>query len=416
MFVILLCWGETMEKILSGSIFLIYIWWMISLYNNKSTSQKTRISQAYFLSIALRIYGDYSALMVVFVMISALFLCEEYFNPDSKKPLFVRKLRWKAVDFCYLYLFLYKVAYPILGILLYEPMGKWLRGTLWIEEDCASDISKVFVCLVTLFGVHRLYTERIEFKPYSEVLAKIEETAYYKLYEGKEKSEKDDIKRKFKIIAEVEDRYFFKRSKYTFVTLDQIKLYCEEHGKLKLLKRGFYSVTGKVGHSTIEMQLLRILFFERGLTFDGKKGKMRLKRKREIIFRKIFEVCYTPCFFSALRDYVQSTATHELTYFKDYIMMIYLNNALTKINGQRYDNVSQVIDNIEKCDLELLFVAALGLNTAPIDEERIHRYDEKIVFRYKLNMDRIEECVNEYGNQKVHFSRSEESKKLEKEI
>ncbi len=393
-----------MESVLSGSIYFIYVWWLISLFNNKNFSPKMKISQAYILSIALRLFGGYDSLTVLATMLIALFFCEEYFNPDTGKTNFLKNLGWKIVDYFFRYIYLYKILYPVLGIVLSDIVRECVITTLCYDEAFANNISRLIASALTFWGIHRMYAERIVFKDYNDILEnQINKVPYYKLYEGKNEVEREILRKRFELIAAIEDRYFFDRKGYSILNWSQIKLYIREYGFFKLVKKVGYS-RGIGGHSTIEMQLLRILFFKSGLTFNRNSGRGMLRRWKEIIFRKIYELLFTPIFFAALKEYIQEKATKELTYYKDYIIFLYLNTVISKINGKRFDPASAFLKETGYNSCEEIFVLALGLNTAPITEERVNNYSA-VIEEYKLDLKKVEKAINEFGKERVDFKR-----------
>lgn len=73
------------------------------------------------------------------------------------------------------------------------------------------------------------------------------------------------------------------------------------------------------GYSTIEMQLIRILAYKKGLKMGRPKN---LEDVYLIATRKIYEIVYAPMFFSGLKKYLMIPDIND--YYRYYLVYIYI--------------------------------------------------------------------------------------------
>lgn len=153
------------------------------------------------------------------------------------------------------------------------------------------------------------------------------------------------------------------------------------------------------GHSTIEMQMIRILFFKRGLLLgnpivrnENKKIKISstIRKLYWMIERKCFEVIYSSIVFSSLKHYLGINQITNLDYFRYYIIYLYVNVVQTSINGKKYRPVSKYFEeeDVSEWSMEKVFVVGLGLCSRAITTKRIQTYNF-IVKKYDLDVSEI---------------------------
>lgn len=144
------------------------------------------------------------------------------------------------------------------------------------------------------------------------------------------------------------------------------------------------------GYSTIEMQLIRILAYEKGL----KMGIPRNLEELYLIFtRKVYEIIYAPMFFGGLKRYLMIPNTKD--YYRYYLVYIYLHTVQTNLNGKVFSPLDKVFGDADVIDWpkEALFIIALGLSNSKITRERISAYIN-IIYKYNLDIDMIDQLVN----------------------
>lgn len=150
------------------------------------------------------------------------------------------------------------------------------------------------------------------------------------------------------------------------------------------------------GHSTIEMQMIRILFYKRGLLLgnpvvrnENKKVRIwgTIRKLYCMIDRKCFEVIYSSIVFASLKHYLGINQITNLDYFRYYIVYLYLHIVQTNVNGKKYRPVSKYFEeaDVSEWSMEKIFVAGLGLCSRQITPKRIQIYDS-LVKKYDLDV------------------------------
>lgn len=153
------------------------------------------------------------------------------------------------------------------------------------------------------------------------------------------------------------------------------------------------------GHSTIEMQMIRILFYKRGLLLgnpivrnENKKIRIRstIRKLYWMLERKCFEVIYSSIVFASLKHYLGINQITNLDYFRYYIVYLYVYVVQTSVNGKKYRPVSKYFEEVDVSEwsMEKVFVAGLGLCSRTITPKRIQVYDF-VVKKYELDVAEI---------------------------
>ena len=124
------------------------------------------------------------------------------------------------------------------------------------------------------------------------------------------------------------------------------------------------------GHSTIEMQLIRILSYKEGLLLGRPHGVEEWVRT---IKRKCYECLYAKMFFDGLKIYLSKCLCRELPEYRNFIVVLYLHTVQSKVGHETYRPLDKMYSDkeIEKWPMELLFLTCLGLNSQPITGLRV---------------------------------------------
>lgn len=432
-----------METLLGNSVFFIYIFAIVSVINYSELSSKQKISVVYLLTYGIEVVNTqigFKYLMVTFFM--SMFFYEEYWNADQEKGKWIKSIHAKIIDYLIRIVSIDKALLFVIGLLVKE--YKNLLLSIIIPSTQNENVVSVVVNAVSfafvVFSIHCMISNPIELFTFDEIISNvIHKNPYYKMVENECGSEKYELFReRVAILTEVEDRCFFDRTGYTFLSGDYIKKYfndkkyeavpetysyiggflkfihCKGLKEKRRLLRKFFGVTKRYiatyvqmisraskslllrGNSTIEMQLFRILIYKRGLLMGKPK---KLSGYIRIIRRKLFELVYTPIFFSAMKKYLLDNGAVNLKYYREYIVYLYFHSVISWYKGQRYMPMSTLFvdekgveQSIHDWDKEKLFIEILGLPKVKVTEERIYMYENHIN-RLGLDIDRIIEMV-----------------------
>ena len=384
-----------------------------------------------------------------------LFLYEEYLNDDIIKVSYIAKIWYKLLDFFYMYIFQYKILYIVIAHFcnskfFYDSL-KIKTNIYFIENLELKNMCIITSVFILILGIHKMFNNLVEIKTFSQIDQKFREYPYY-LLPLRNKEKRDILFKKLELVAEIEDYTFFKRKRsYSFcsfefvmevmkrkriknrnfyveekswfrkiyervistVSFNNIKLFIKSKHKTKTIKKYVKKLGNKIlnlinkkiaqikknikryfrGYSTIEMQLIRILSYKKGLIM-GKPHN--LKEMRVIVERKIYEVVYATIFFYGLKIYLGINKDRD--FFRYYIVYIYLHTVQTNLNGNVYAPLDKMFEGIDVIEWpsEVLFIIILGLNSLAITEERVNNY-ENIILKYGLDRDKISqliECIN----------------------
>lgn len=483
------------EALIGNNVFFIYLFAVISVIAFETFSAKQKISIIYIFTYGISFNGQLDKKILLVCMIFTLFIYEEYLTTsETKKKEFFYRIIYKGMDFMYLYVFRYKMlivcvaiglrSYTFNCIMLYA-LPECLHS--YIEDYGFSGITVLSAVLLCL-GIHLMHTDFVQMHTFERVFKIFEQYPYY-VSPLSEPQKREQLCRRMELIADIEDRTFFMRSKsYHFWSCENVKvlwktkrsniavsqnsnnssrikcvfanmmrsihklchilpdyfnqvykdacripscLKCfvkNTHGILKKIKSTLKAMIGNAiyvinyiyfrgkiigkkifkylirGHSTIEMQMVRILFYKRGLLLGNpivrnKNNKIRIgstiRKIYCIIERKIFEVIYSSIVFASLKHYLGINQITSSDYLRYYIVYLYLHVVQTNLNGKKYCPVSNYFEEVDASEwsMEKIFVAGLGLCSRTITPKRIQIYDF-IVKKYDLNITEIYRLCN----------------------
>lgn len=144
------------------------------------------------------------------------------------------------------------------------------------------------------------------------------------------------------------------------------------------------------GHSTIPMQLIRILGYKHGLVFGSTKIRFKFYK---IIKRKIFEIIYSRMFFDGLKNYLTIELCNNLDFYREYLVYLYPQIVQTTIDGKVYAPARRAFANKEngkdvpkmnEWDLDKVIRMGFGFNGLKITEKRMEEKRE-FLNRYNFN-------------------------------
>lgn len=445
----------TMEELLTNNIFFVYLLGVLVIINYEVFKKKQKIAIIYACSFGLTFNSDLRCIFILIFLLFILFLYEEYLNEDIVKIKYVTIISHKLLDFIYMYIFQYKILYIVVAIILKSETSclllKQFLGVDFLLKTYFESALIIISILLLIIGIHKIFNNPVEIKSFKQINQKFSEYPYYHLPLREEKKRTALLER-LELVADIEDYTFLMRKnsyssfsiefvnavlkkkkcqkeigegegtsyiKYLWckvthiATLHNFVLFCKRKYKKQLigkynraLKRlisnFFISLNKRIrrfiktnirGYSTVEMQLIRILSYKKGL----KMGRPHnLHETYLILTRKIYEIIYAPIFFAGLKKYIAISKGKD--YFRYYIVYIYLHTVQTNLNGKVFAPLDKIFGDVDVIDwpMEALFIIVLGLNNMKITRNRIEKY-MGVITKYQLNENLIDElidCIN----------------------
>lgn len=446
-----------MGELLNNNIFFVYLLGIIVIINYSSYTKYQKIAIIYICNYGLTFNKEIRISWVLILMLVLLFLYEEYLDLDIIKRLFIISFSRKILDFFYMYVFQYKILLIIFAIFMQSQVIFDFFGSLSFMEEMEmitrilKDILMSISIICLILGVHSIFKNEMELKDFSNMNKKFQQYPYY-LLPLSDVRKRETLLRKLELVADIEDYTFFERkNSYSSFSIEFIKVWLKikkrnnkerkvtYKNKSILWKKVLYYIknfcrrrsiksmfsfmkinkkrkgpvnattiifirewiTKKIiylkvrikrytrGYSTIEMQLIRILGYEKGLVL-GKPHNIGEAFK--ILKRKIYEIIYAKLFFDGMKRNLGISS--NTSYFRYYIVYIYLHTVQTTLNGKRFAPLDKVFGEVEVWNWpdEALFIIILGLNGRRITEKRVLLY-EHIIDKYQLNRELINELV-----------------------
>lgn len=384
-----------------GNTFVLFLVFVLSIFSIDKLSEKQKISIIYLCSYGAAYMRTIPVKELLLIMTIVLFLMQEYFSFDRKKMKILNKIHYKLVDFIYMSVFQYKIWLVYFAILAKTPYLKKVFGL----NDALMDTISVGIIILAFVWMYSLAEEFYSFTKMYDVVWK---TPYY----GVEFDEA--LHHRLEIITYFEDNLFWERKRaYSWFSIEFIVVWVrnrkrnrqreqiqQQHffdGIMNSIKRitrvtkRFFNWLGRVlsrGHSTIPMQLIRILGYKHGLVFENTKCNFKLYK---IIKRKIFEILYSRMFFEGLKDYLIIELCNDLKHYREYLVYLYPQIVQSKIEGKVYAPARKAFATNEKVDsiprmnewdIGKVIQMGFGFNGRSITEKRMQEKRE-LLKKYK---------------------------------
>ncbi len=440
-----------MEELLMNNIFFVYLLGILVIINYEVLEKKQKIAVIYVCSFGMTFNSNLRIITVLALLLFTLFIYEEYLGIDLVKIRYVTKIKYKCMDFIYMYVIHYKLLYVISAVILQSNTCLIFFEGFLVENPIAyiqlENVLSVISILLLMIGVHKMFNNSIELKSFKQINQKFSEYPYYQL-PLRDERKKEILFEKLELVADIEDYTFFvRKNSYCSFSIEFIKavidkkksqsdstkinevfwihkiwqrvklifrldkfiLLVRKKHKMKVFRKytkwlykwfyfnlvqGFEHAKRNIkryirGYSTIEMQLIRILAYKKGL----KMGKPKNLEDIYLIFtRKIYEIIYAPMFFSGLKKYLMISNVND--YYRYYLVYIYLHTVQTSLNGRVFAPLDKVFCDVDVIDWskEALFIIALGLNNSKITKKRINVY-MNIIVKYHLDLKLIYQLI-----------------------
>jgi len=377
-----------MEELFSSNLFAIYIIACIAVISYTNFKENQRMFLLYLFTYATAFFEIFriSASIVLILLITFIFL--EYLTEDIKKITLITNLVYKIYDYTFMMFFQYHFFWILLAFV-----------TLHVSH-CLSAHQMLLkgVSIIPLFlGAHLTISQPFKIKSITDMCHVFETYPPYQ-FEYREK-----MQEKFELLCAFEDKtYFQRKDSYSCISFEYIKYFLKNHGfpKLNFFKKALSNVSTpqkmyrmgsrifKRGYSTPEMQLLRTVGILRG--YDKYK-----------IQRKIFEILYSKIIFSSLKEYHKANTYLALNHYRHYLLYVYFQTVMTKINGRKCTPLSSAFKNrndVSNWSMDGLFVACLGLSFREVSDYQLTLFSE-IIDDFGLNVARIKELNDQYPDE-----------------
>lgn len=364
-----------MEALFENNIVFIFFFAIIGIFNYSDMKEYQRIAIIYITIYSLVFLRKITVILSLILTIVTLFCYLEIFTNDEMKLKILYKLHYKIIDCTYISIAQYKL-FPFMLSLI--SLGNRFENIFQYSNILFQAVSLVII-IITINSVLRQKFIVSSFKEMYHVFSVMP------IYDV-------DFNPKLKeascILLSIEDKYYFTRKGYTFLSFDYILKILSEKAKNKTIFgkiRGIFRTGNKFskhffdakrGYSTVPMQLIR--------SIGIKKGYESCKYRR-----KIFEIIYSRMFFNGMKKLYEDDYVYQREKFKDYLIYIYFHSVNTFLNGKRFEKFFKAFNpnysdnksfDIYSASNEGIFIACMGLSNRVglINETTIDRYISKI--------------------------------------
>ncbi|MBM7708187.1 hypothetical protein [Enterococcus lemanii] len=343
-----------MNGLFGNNIFFLFLFACITIMNYSRMVESQKIILFYLLTFGLAILKVISVMDSILYLTIVSFFYLEFLTEDVMKIKFVKKLKYKITDFIFLMIVQYKFFLFLITLILtstrvqtgisnYFPYDNW-------NINLIMDIFSILVFFITIFKVSK---EQFKIRSFTSLLSDV-------FIPPINESDLIPYKPYFEILIRMEDKTFYLReNSYNILSFDfiwiKIKQYwnqTQELGFEHRVKEYFRVSQVARGYSTLEMQLLRTVALESGYY--------------KTITRKIFEILYTNIIFKSMKEYYENNNYVNNDKFKDYLLSIYISNVRTKIDGVVFTKMTKYLgDKPEFWEKEKFYLSCLGLTFQP---------------------------------------------------
>lgn len=377
-----------MEELFSSNLFAIYIIACIAVMSYTNFKENQRMFLLYLFTYATAFFEIFriSASIIMLILITFVFM--EYLTEDTKKLTLITKLIYKLYDYLFMMFFQYHffwilVSFAILHVSKYSSLSIGYQNFI-----------KAISILPLFWGTHLSISQPFKIKSISDMCQVFEILPPY-LFDYSEK-----MQPKFDLLCAFEDKTYFQRKKsYSCLSIEYFKCFLKRHKfpKFVFFKTVFSKVSTSQkshrigtrlfdrGYSTPEMQLLRTIGIVRGY-------------EKHKIQRKVFEILYSKIIFSSLKEYHQANTYIALDHYRHYLLYVYFQTVMTRINGITCTPLSSAFDNkndISNWSMNGLFVACLGLSFRKVSDYNLSLFAD-IIKDFDLSTEQIKKLNSLY--------------------
>lgn len=376
-----------MDTLFNNNLFFVYLFACIAIVNYSALKESQKILLIYLMTFGLAFLNILDFGMSVIFLTLSTFIYLEFLSNDNEKQIIIVKFGYKLLDYLFIIIFQYYVCWIIVSLMLIyfrENMQKNPDIKLLLEFGVEPiSISMSFISIIIfVICVNKITAQKFKLKSIDTVI-----TDYFSTNPIYKRPHADFDFLFFEMLSDMEDRTYFERKEtYSFLSFEFIIIKGRQLGYnftnwSKHVTKSFQYLRRSKnirGYSTLEMQLMRMLFVESGY---NKK-----------IVRKIFELVYTKIFLKSLKNFYEANIYEYRSEYKEYLLFIYFNNTNTKIAGKNFGSMKSVFPDkaIKKWSKEELFVVCVGLPYRNLTIEEILLIYKDNIAIYGLSEKEIE--------------------------
>lgn len=277
----------------------------------------------------------------------------EFLTEDTVKIKFVKKLRYKIVDFL-LMVAQYKFFLFFMTLVFTSTrVQNFVVSYLEFDKMLVNSFMDLFAILLFFITVFEISKEKFKIKTFTRLLNEV-------FIPPINDSELDIYEEYLDILVRIEDKtYFIRENSYNVFTkefiLVKLKQYANQNRKqgIRIRIKNYVLASQHLrGYSSLEMQLLRTVALDEGYY--------------KTITRKIYEILYTNIIFKSMKEYYEKNDYVNHERFKEYLLSIYVSNVRTKIDGVVFTKMTKYLgENPMEWNKEKFYLACLGLTFQP---------------------------------------------------
>jgi len=369
-----------MEELFSSNLFAIYIIACIAVISYTNFKENQRMFLLYLFTYATAFFEIFRISTSIILLLLITFIFLEYLTEDTKKLTLITNIVYKIYDYTFMMFFQYHFFWFLLSFVILHFSHYPLDYQTLIKG----------ASILPLFGgAHLAISQPFKIKSITDMCQVFETHPPYKF------EYREEMQEKFDLLCAFEDKtYFQRKDSYSCISFEYIRCFFKNHGfpKINFFKKAISNISTpqklyrmgarlfKRGYSTPEMQLLRTIGVLRG--YDKYK-----------IQRKIFEILYSKIVFSSLKEYHKANTYLALDHYRHYLLYVYFQTVMTKINGRKCTPLSSAFNNqsdVGNWSMNGLFVACLGLSFREVSDYHLALFSD-IIDNFGLSITRIRE-------------------------
>lgn len=345
-----------MEALFNGNIIFIFFFAMIAIYNYSDLRENQRITIIYITVYSLALTGILDILLSIVLLFVSMFCFLEILTKDETKFIILVNPFYKILDCLYLSFAQYAFFEVLVAIILCHDVYK----NLFHGSEL---IYKVLSGIVITIAITYTLRQKFVINSFGEMYKVFKDFPIYKVDFNQKLKEASNI------LVSIEDRTYYERKGYTFLSINAIK--CILKRKTQYAKFGnkikYVCSVGKTfvknalkedrGYSTIPMQLIRALGVKSGYNCTYR--------------RKVFEFLYSKMFFDGIKRLFKEEQVAKREKIKEYYLYIYFHAVNTFLGDATFSKFLNAFDmqykkknkkDIYECSNEGIFIACMGLS------------------------------------------------------
>lgn len=318
-----------MDSLFNGNVVFIFFFSMIAIFNYSNLKESQRITIMYITIYSLVATKGISVRMALLLLFLTMFFFLEILTKDEIKFKILVNPFYKIADCIYLSFSEYAVLEIILAVVLCG-----YRFTIF--SDFVTVIIKIISLITLATAITITLQQKYVIKSFNEMYRVFQDFPIQKVEYNEKLNQACDI------LVSIEDRTYFERKGYTFLSFDAIKCIIKrKHELMTFFQKIKYTRNAGVnfvrhvlkedrGYSTIPMQLIRSLGIECGYNYKYR--------------RKVFEFLYARMFFNGIKKFYDEAMVSEKKNFKKYLLYIYFHTVNTFLGDAKFSKFLNAFD------------------------------------------------------------------------